>query len=73
MAVASIQLGQVWRLIETGDNWLVTKLYSELFASYAVLRKVGGSDQDVRRVKVEKSAEGVVLRGFVFTPESESF
>ena len=72
MALASIQLGQVWRLIETGDNWLVTKLYSELFASYAVLRKVGGSEQDVRRVKVEKSAEGVALPGFVFAPESES-
>jgi hypothetical protein len=73
MAVASIQLGQVWRLTETGDNWLVTKIYSELFASYAVLRKVDGSDRDVRRVKVEKSAEGVALPGFLFAPESESF
>ena len=72
MAVASIQLGQFWRLIETGDYWLVTKLYSEVFASYAVLRKVGGSDLDVRRVKVEKSAEGVALPGFVFAPESEA-
>jgi hypothetical protein len=73
VAVASIQLGQVWRLIETGDDWLVTKLYSELFVSYAVLRKVGGSDRDVRRVKVEKSAKGVALPGFVFSTESESF
>jgi hypothetical protein len=72
VAAASIQLGQVWRLIETGDCWLVTKLYSEVFASYVVLRKVGGSDQDVRRVKVEKSAEGVALPGFVFAPGSES-
>jgi hypothetical protein len=60
-------------MIATGDNWLVTKLYSEVFASYAVLRKVGGSDQDVRRVKVEKSPMGVALPGFVFTPESEGF
>ena len=73
MAVASIQLGQVWRLVETGDNWLVTKLYSEVFTSYAVLRKVGGSEQDVRRVRVEKSPTGVALSGFVFTPESEGF
>jgi hypothetical protein len=73
VAVASIQLGQVWRRIETGDNWLVTKLYLEVFASYAVLRKVGGSDWDVRRVKVEKSAKGVALPGFVFTTESEPF
>ncbi len=73
MAVTSIQLGQLWRLNETGHHWLVTKLYSELFASYAVLRKVGGSDQDVRRVRIEKSAEGVALPGFVFSSESESF
>jgi len=73
VAVPSIQLGQVWRLTETGDNWLVTKLYSELFASYAVLRKVGGADRDVRRVKVEKSDSGATLPGYVFAAESESF
>jgi hypothetical protein len=72
VAVTSIQLGQFWRLNETGDHWLVTKVYSEVFTSYAVLRKVGGSEQDVRRVKVEKSADGVALPGFVFAPESES-
>ncbi len=73
MAVASIQLGQLWRLNETGHDWLVTKLYSEVFASYAVLRKVGGSDQDIRRVKVETSAEGVTLPGFVVISELEAF
>ena len=73
MAAASIQLGQVWRLMESGDYWLVTKLYSEVFTSYAVLRKVGGSDQDVRRVRVEKTAAGVTLPGFVFAPDSGSF
>jgi len=73
VAVASVQLGQVWHRIETSDNWLVTKLYSEVFASYAVLRKVGGSDRDVYRVKVERSAKGVTLPGFAFTTQSEPF
>ncbi len=73
MAVSSILLGQLWRLDETGDTWLVTKIYSEAFSSYAMLRKVGGGDKDVRRVRVEKSAEGVVLPGFTFTQESEAF
>ena len=58
---------------QTGDNWLVTKVYSEVFASYAVLRKVGGTDEDVRRVKVGKSAEGVSLPGFLFTQDAEAF
>jgi hypothetical protein len=71
--VSSIQLGQVWRLDETGDNWLVTKVYSEVFASYAVLRKVGGTEANVRRVKVEKSDEGATLPGYTFTQEPEAF
>ena len=73
MAVSSIQLGQVWQLQATGDNWLVTKVYSEVFASYAVLRKVGGGDADVRRVKVDKASEGVGLPGFIFTQDSDAF
>ncbi len=73
VAVSSILLGQVWQLRATGDNWLVTKLYSEVFASYAILRKVGGGDADVRRVKVEKAADGVGLPGFVFTQDADDF
>jgi hypothetical protein len=73
VAVSSIQLGQLWQMGETSEHWLVTKIYSEVFASYAVLRKVGGTDAEVRRVKVEKTAEGVTLPGFVFAQESEAF
>lgn len=73
MAVSAIQLGQLWKLNETGDTWLVTKIYSEVFASYAVLRKVGGGDAEVRRVKVDRTADGVALPGFTFTQESEAF
>ena len=74
MAVSSIQLGQLWKLNETGDTWLVTKVYSEVFASYAVLRKVGGGDADVRRVKVDKATAGAALPGFTFTQEeSQAF
>ena len=73
MPVSEIRLGQLWRFDETGDNWLVTKLYSEAFASYVVLRKVGGPDSDLRRVKVVKSAEGVQLPGFSYTQDSGTF
>ncbi len=73
MAVSSIQLGQLWQANDTGETWLVTKVYTEVFASYAVIRKVGGGDADVRRVKVERSAEGVGLPGYVFTQESDTF
>lgn len=70
MPVRSVQIGQIWRLNETGESWLVTKTYSELFTSYAVLRKIGGRESDVRRVKVERSAEGPMLAGFSVVEES---
>ena len=73
MAVSSILLGQVWQFQATGDNWLVTKVYSEVFASYAVLRKVGGAGDEVRRVKVERATEGVGLPGFIFTQDADAF
>ena len=73
MAVAAIQLGQLWKLDETGDQWIVTKLYSEAFSTYAMIRKVGGADADIRRVKVGKTADGVTLPGFTFAQEADAF
>jgi len=73
MAVAKVQPGQVWILEGTEENWLVTKVYTEAFTSFAMLRKVGGGDNDVRRLKINKSAAGVVLSGFKFSQESELF
>jgi hypothetical protein len=73
MTVAKIQPGQVWFLDGTEESWLVTKVYSEAFTSYAMLRKVGGPDNDVRRLKIVKSADGVALPGFKFSQESGQF
>lgn len=71
MAVNSIQLGQVWRKDETGQDFLVTKLYNEVFTQYAVLRpaEVTAPDAPTVRVKVSKNASGVALPGFTFTQE----
>jgi hypothetical protein len=71
MAVKSIQMGQVWRKDDNGQDYLVTKLYNELFTQYAVLRpaEVTAPDAPTVKVKVAKSADGVVLPGFTFTQE----
>ena len=71
MAVKSIQMGQVWRKDDNGQDYLVTKLYNEVFTQYAVLRpaEVTAPDAPTVKVKVSKSAEGVLLPGFTFTQE----
>ncbi len=71
MAVKSIQLGQVWRNDGDGQDYLVTKLYSEVFSQFAVLRpaEVTAPDAPTTRVKVAKGTEGASLPGFTFTQE----
>ena len=71
MAVKSIKLGQVWRKDEDGKDYLVTKVYSEVFTQYAMLRpaEVNAPDAPTVRVKVAKSADGASLPGFTFTQE----
>ena len=71
VAVKDIKLGQVWRQDASGKDYLVTRLYSEVFTQYAILRpaEVTAPDLPTVKVKVSKSGEGVSLPGFTFTQE----
>lgn len=75
MAVKSIQLGQVWRSNEDGQNYLVTKLYNEVFTQYAMLRpaSAAAASTETIRVKVLKSADGASLPGYTYAQESQEF
>ncbi len=75
MAVKSIQLGQVWRNNEDGQNYLVTKLYNELFTQYAMLRlaNAAAASTDTIRVKVVKGTDGASLPGYTYAQESQEF
>lgn len=67
----SILLGQVWRNEATGANYPVTKVYQEVFSSFAVMRKIGDETAGTVRVKVQKTADGVSLPGYTFTQEEQ--
>ena len=75
MAVKTIQLGQVWRNDADANNYLVTKVYSEVFTQYAILRRADATAaaSDTTRVRVQKSDDGVTLPGYTFTQDSEEF
>ena len=70
MAVKKILLGQVWRKDDTGDTYLVTKLYSEVFATYAMLRNTKG--EQVLRVKVDKQGDLAMLPGYTYTQDEQN-
>jgi hypothetical protein len=75
MSVKSIQLGQVWRHDQTSQNYLVTKVYSEVFTQYAILRiaNATAASTDTVRVKVQKTSDGATLPGYTFTQEAQDF
>ena len=75
MAVKSIQLGQVWRNDASGQNYLVTKLYNEVFTQYAMLREANANaaNAGTQRVKVTKSNDGATLAGYTYTQDSQDF
>ncbi len=75
MAVKSIQPGQVWRNDQDGRTYLVTKLYTEVFAQYAVLRQADtdAAGAETVRLKVLRTAEGATLPGYTFTQDSQEF
>jgi hypothetical protein len=71
LAVRIIQLGQVWRSDSDGQDYLVTKVYNEVFSQYAVLRRAGidAPDAPTVRVKVARDPKGSTLPGYTFTQE----
>lgn len=73
MPVKSIQLGQVWRHDATGKLYLVTKVYREVLAEFAMLREanVTPGAADSTRVRVTKTANGAILEGYSFTQDTE--
>ena len=73
MPVQKIQVGQVWKKNDTGDNYLVTKVYTEALATFAMLRKTGAEEEARLRVKVEHAGANQTLAGFVYAQEAEDF
>jgi len=75
MAVKSIQLGQVWRNDANGKNYLVTKLYNEVFTQFAMLRiaDATAAATDTVRVKVQKTADEATLPGYTYTQDAQDF
>jgi hypothetical protein len=75
LAVKSIQLGQVWRNDESKQDYLVTRVYNEVFTKYAILRPAerNAPDAPTVKVKVTQAADGLSLPGYTFTQDSTTF
>src|SRR6202162_6668252 len=63
MPVGKIQVGQVWKKDDSGESYLITKIYSEALTSYAVLRKSGAESEPPIRIKISHTGAAPDLPG----------
>jgi hypothetical protein len=74
MAVKAIQPGQIWRHDDSGKTYLVTKVYAEALAHYAMLRPAdSAAPADSVRVHVKKTSDGPTLAGYTFAQDGQEF
>ena len=73
MPAKKIQVGQVWKKDDSGETFLVTKVYTEALTTYAMLRKTGAEGDRPLRVKATKNSQSTTIPGFTFTQETDDF
>jgi len=73
MPARKIQVGQVWKKEESGESFLVTKVYSEALATFAVLRKTGAEAEPPVRIRVSNAGPAQTLVGYTYALQSDEF
>jgi hypothetical protein len=72
MSVKKIQIGQLWKKLETGETFLVTRVYTEALSTMVILRKSGAEEQNQVRIKVERTTGGQNIPGFAPAMDDDS-
>jgi hypothetical protein len=73
MSIKKIQIGQLWRKNDTGDVYLVTRVYSEALSTIVVLRKSGAEDEALTRLRAENTPKGPGIPGYSPAQDEENF
>ncbi|MGH9747595.1 MAG: hypothetical protein ACRD59_15985 [Candidatus Acidiferrales bacterium] len=73
MPARKIQVGQVWKKDDTGDSYLITKVYNEALTTYVVLRKTGAESERPVKVKVDNQGSTQTLPGYSYALHSDDF
>jgi len=71
MSENKIQVGQVWKHTETGKTYLVTRMFTEALATFAVLRSTDDDTAKPLRGMVTRTAQGASLPGYTPAQSSE--
>jgi len=72
MATKKIQIGQLWKKVDSGETFLVTRVYTEALSTMVVLRKSGAEDQNLLRLRIENTSQGQNIPGFTPAMDDDS-
>lgn len=64
MNESRIQVGQVWKKDDTGETYLVTKIYNEALTTFAVLRRTGAESEKGIKARVVRQGSSQTIPGF---------
>ncbi len=66
-----VQVGQLWKKLDSNEQYLVTRLYEQALATIAVLRPTGSENESTVKVKVERTNAGQSLPGFSMAHDAD--
>jgi hypothetical protein len=69
MSTARIQIGQLWKKDDSGEIYIVTRVYAEALNTMVVFRKSGSEGEASIRVKAVRKGAKHAIPGF--TPAIE--
>lgn len=67
MGQEKVRVGQIWKREKDGATFLITRLYHEALATFAVMRATegpAGKEPEMVRAKVARSGHAEVIAGF---------
>ena len=73
MSVKKLQVGQLWRKNDTGEIYLVTRVYSEALSTMVVLRKSGAEEGAQTKLRTQKNSQGVSIPGYSPAQDEDQF
>jgi len=66
ISVKKVSTGQMWKHEESGEVYVVTSLYRDVLASYALLRTANQiTSESNRRARVVRTESGEGIAGFM--------
>lgn len=73
MKDSRIQVGQVWKKDDTGETYLVTKVYNEALTTFAVLRRTGAETEKPIKARVVRQGSAQSIPGFTNAQANDDF